>query len=196
FNKLRLEFTVFISIFHDLKCRTQVIRDLLKRLERDADVFLVSNADRAWIKLSSFNLLPQTYQLLLELEQKMQFYSAKDFYFQNNPEQGKLNNLLSTVRFWKEFTFKSLFHSYDEVISIGDSDAERLALQSISQGREHLTGKSIKVSVADRLSHVSSQLLHICINWQGILNLEGDLDLHLGYGGDGELGFFEHVELP
>lgn len=24
FNKLRLEFTVFISIFHDLKCRTQV----------------------------------------------------------------------------------------------------------------------------------------------------------------------------
>ncbi|NRA43926.1 MAG: hypothetical protein HRU09_03105, partial [Oligoflexales bacterium] len=25
FNKLRLEFTVFISIFHDLKCRTQVL---------------------------------------------------------------------------------------------------------------------------------------------------------------------------
>ncbi|NRA46985.1 MAG: hypothetical protein HRU09_18715, partial [Oligoflexales bacterium] len=28
FNKLRLEFTVFISIFHDLKCRTQVTGEL------------------------------------------------------------------------------------------------------------------------------------------------------------------------
>ncbi|NRA47319.1 MAG: hypothetical protein HRU09_20405, partial [Oligoflexales bacterium] len=34
FNKLRLEFTVFISIFHDLKCRTQVVRQYLEYVHR------------------------------------------------------------------------------------------------------------------------------------------------------------------
>ena len=175
----------------ELSTLDHTIQQLIEKMEHDADVFLVSSADKAWIKLTSLHLLPKTYQKILSLEEKHRLHSAKEVYFRAKPEMVNAYNLMGTAIYWKDFAFKELFKDYGEVISIGDSDAERLAVFSICETPECLTAcKSLKVQVPAVMSRVSDQLALVSEYWETVLRLKGDYDLKMLEDEDEKLGVY------
>lgn len=135
------DYSIFIKL-------DQYINSLLKKIMNKCEIIIVTNALKRWI-LSCLNLLPQTKLLICShnfksnnsCKNKINVISARENY------QHKYTSPID----WKIHTFKNIINKYkkkkynfNNIISIGDSIAEYIALIKLYNVKENCTFKTIK----------------------------------------------------
>ncbi len=104
-----------------------VVKILTLAMGGDADVrvFIVTNSERGWVEASAYHFLPDVYCML----DQVTIISARSMYEERYPGR-------STA--WKYCAFLAALHSTGfhkcHILSLGDSDDERLAALSLATG--------------------------------------------------------------
>lgn len=135
------------------------------------EVHIVTNGETGWVQLSAQKFVPRVVPQL----ESMTIISARSTYenrFPDSPMQ------------WKFHAFQqSLVELYSDpnciknVISFGDSHAEREAIRSVTRGLPYTRTKSIKFAERPSIEQLQRQLELVGNCFQYINNHEEDLDL-------------------
>lgn len=145
---------------------------LLRQARRMGRVYIVTNAEEGWVELSARTFLPGLTRILQEIP----VYSARTAFekaFPDAPIMWKcymFNQRLA--RMWTRNTFKN-------IISLGDSIAEREAIQAVTRERQNTICKSVKFAEAPSLPQLNTQLQLIASNLANVVRHPSDLDLQL-----------------
>lgn len=134
-------------------------------------VVIVTNGARAWVEMTCKQHLPDVWAFIVQ--QDIAVFSGRDAYETIYPTD--------SIR-WKFESFRTLFESIPNIstfISIGDSDAERVAAQRICD-REKCVCKTIK------LKHEPS-VEELILQWERLFDLvldvlieyDGSIDVHI-----------------
>ncbi|KAK2951962.1 putative protein kinase [Blattamonas nauphoetae] len=153
-----------------------VISLLKMALLYTSNVFIVTNAEVGWVERSSKLYLPRTCELL----NSIRVISARTRYEKKHP--GKPN-------IWKELVFRETLHDdllFGQVpiklnlVSLGDSECERIALQSMEGHFPSRTiVKSIKYVDAPTIDQLCKEHQVILSNFDFICTSPTNLDLAL-----------------
>eukprot|EP01083_Nonionella_stella_P049195 131210_1 len=150
--------------------QASVIRMLTVAI-RHGDTTIVTNAETGWVQLSCQRFMPNVFQYL----QSVNILSARSTYEADFPEAPSK---------WKveafNHTLKSIPAQHSKnVISLGDSQAEREALQIVSRELSDVRTKSVKFVERPTIEQLTKQLDLVITCFQGICEYEHDLDLLL-----------------
>lgn len=134
-----------------LKTYDSKIYLLLSKIVKLSKVYIITNASLGWIYKSS-ELIPKTHGLMIK---SIKVISAKDKYMKEFP---------SDPNMWKQKCFEKLVDSkYNNYISIGDSEYEKLALVNLYKTRKNMYFKTIKFVERPEILQLYAQV-HILIN--------------------------------
>lgn len=162
-----------------LKPYDKFVSEFLTELMQTSDLYIISNAELAWIGITSSILMPQTNIVLEKLEKNNRVISAREFYFEGVEEICR-EQLNQTVPDWKRFAFMSYLSTYKTVISIGDAEYERNALFAIPNPENNMIRKSIKLLDTPKEVELLHKELHLLkAYWEHILKSKEDLDLYI-----------------
>lgn len=126
----------------------EAVKELISlALESSKDVYIITNATAGWVEVSCQRFLPSLLKLLFHVE----IISAQ----QESREQA-----LGPIE-WKTFTFcnkKDRFEGLENVVSIGDSQCERLAILELGKKLPESTVKSVKMADQPTIVQLQYQL--------------------------------------
>jgi len=149
---------------------TSVI-DVLNIAQTYGDVHIVTNGETGWVELSAQKFVPRVVPYL----EKFVVMSARSTFEDLYPD--------SPMK-WKYHAFqRSLEHFYGDdhcyrnVLSFGDSHAEREAIRAVTRGRPYTKTKSIKFAERPSIEQLQRQLELVGNCFQYISHHEEDLDL-------------------
>lgn len=135
------------------------------------DVHIVTNGETGWVQLSAAKFVPRVVPIL----EKVTILSARSTFEKQYP---------GAPMEWKFRAFEqSLVALYSgpeclkNVISFGDSHAEREAILAVTKGLPHTTTKSIKFAEIPSIEQLTTQLKLTVDSFQSIVDHDGDLDL-------------------
>jgi len=138
-------------------------------------VIIVTNSERGWVELSCSKFLPEVAPVL----EGMKILSARSIFEHTQPE--------SPVH-WKRLAFRTEIAAFSQltaacaitknIISVGDSMQERVALLEATEGRDCLT-KSLKFEERPSPEQLRKELKQLCICLQPFVDLDESLDLCL-----------------
>lgn len=125
-----------------LKKLENKIIEFLQYLKLKGDVIILTNATTSWVYNSSLKFMPKVNNFLKEIK----VVSAYEKYKEKNP-----NLIDENIYHWKLHTFSSIINEMKNknlnIISIGDSDYERYAVEVLNdeiQLKKNLNIKSIQ----------------------------------------------------
>jgi hypothetical protein len=134
-------------------------------------VYIVTNGETGWVQLSAQKFLPAVVPLL----EKLRVFSARSTFEPLYPD--------SPMK-WKFHAFQdSLATEYGEshcvrnVLSFGDSHAEREAIRAVTRGHPNTRTKSIKFAERPTIEQLQRQLELVSDCFSYITSHEADLDL-------------------
>lgn len=149
------------------------------------EVHLVTNAETGWVEVSAEKFLPGVVPLL----PKVNIVSARSSYQTLYPDQPSM---------WKVEAFRSgleqVFQdrldeeekssscngaAYRNVISLGDSMHERLALKRVTSTMSHTYSKSVKFVERPTVQQLERELSIITGSFEYLCTYSGNLDLML-----------------
>lgn len=159
------------NLLQNLETLSATVDTLLTKISNKCDIFIVTNAEEGWIELTSTKFLSSASKKISDFRA----ISAKTLYGTNSTDPV----------IWKQSAFKQCFTEYISksnkdkhcIISIGDSNAERLAVQALKS--ENTLIKSIKMVELPDIIEVINQLKLITKNFNEIHKLDTDIDLYL-----------------
>jgi hypothetical protein len=139
---------------------------------------IVTNAEEGWVEMSSQKYMPKLYTYLMFNNNNIDIISARTQY----------SSLLNQEPFlWKYYAFvsilnsvcqfNSIFNKKFNIISIGDSSAERNALKKLQENFINSTCKSIKLADSQELNMAISQLKLLLSYWDNLHKYDNHLDL-------------------
>jgi hypothetical protein len=146
------------SLSSDLSDMTIIDREMLKRLEDGVvellnialnindRVYIITNAQKGWVELSSQKYMPKVHDMLNQLT----IISARDLYDIETDEHV----------LWKVNTFNQIFTNqyFSHIISIGDSPHEREAVLKLKEVLQYAKIKSLKLLSVPTLFSLCSQI--------------------------------------
>lgn len=145
--------------------------NVLKIAQTYGEVHIVTNGETGWVQLSAQKFVPRVFPLL----EQVNVLSARSTFEQMFPD--------SPMK-WKYHAFQeSLAKLYagpdciKNVLSFGDSHAEREAIRAVTKGLPHTKTKSIKFAERPSIEQLQRQLELVGNCFQYINNHEEDLDL-------------------
>lgn len=139
---------------------TSVIQ-LLTDAQKYGTVKIVTNAQRDWVKSSCRNFLPRCVVLL----ETIPIISARSIYEWLYPDKPYM---------WKILAFQIATINYSEVISIGDTHAERIATLKLDSS---FRIKSIKLEELPEIETFAHQVRMLPTLLSSIVAYEGDMDV-------------------
>jgi hypothetical protein len=135
------------------------------------EVHIVTNGETGWVQLSAQKFVPRVVPYL----EKLTVLSARSTFESRFPDKPML---------WKFHAFQhSLVELYSDsdciknILSFGDSHAEREAIRSVTRGLPYTKTKSIKFAERPSIEQLQRQLELVGNCFQYIFNHEEDLDL-------------------
>ena len=157
------------------------VSKFLLELSRTSILYVISNAEIIWIKLSSSILMPSTNQIIGQIERERRLISAKEFYFRAKQIPYQVENIEKTIFDWKSYTFGHVLSSYNMIISLGDSDFERTALNSVPNFREkEMIKKGLKLlDSPETIELLLTQWKLIRAKWKDFIKEEKTVDLYI-----------------
>jgi hypothetical protein len=146
----------------------QAARQLLLQALASSEVVIVTNAHERWVYQSASQYLPSLLPLLLSLH----VVSARDRF-------GHVC-LRNPVR-WKHYAFASVLQSYrpQQLLSCGDSFAEREVALAIAARSSHIQVKSVKLVDGPTPDQLQGQLEHLASSLPALLVQVGPVDVRL-----------------
>ena len=159
------------------------VSQFLEELDRTTDLYIISNALICWIEYSSYELLPQTYKVLVKINQKHRLVSAREFYFNGNHRLSQ-KDIDASLAFWKTYTFECLLGTYKNIISLGDAEYERTALFSIPNPENNMIRKNVKLLDEPDMELLLDQLRFIKSQWETLLKDDIVKDVYISEGVD------------
>jgi hypothetical protein len=112
---------------HDelVQLEDQLIVFLQNIINTKFPIFIITNAEKGWVELSSMKFIPRVHQLITDVKSNIHIMSARSTYRNlcpNDPNRWKKNAMIACVM--------SRFKYFDEMnlISFGDSECERNAI--------------------------------------------------------------------
>lgn len=154
-----------IEIFSNID---DIICDFLEWIQKFGDIIIVSNASKKWID-QSMSSLKKTKNILDNIE----IISARDIYeyYSNCPID------------WKAFVFKNCASKYKNptnIISIGDSEHERIAIHSLQDAIKCKKNiKSIKFISNPCVENMSDQINILKNMMDSICDIDMDIDIDM-----------------
>ena len=134
-------------------------------------VYIVTNGETGWVQLSAQKFLPNVVPFL----EKLRVLSARSTFEPLFPD--------SPIK-WKVSAFQeSLAHEYADfhcirnILSFGDSHAEREAIRAVTRGHPNTRTKSIKFAERPTIEQLQRQLELVSDCFSYITSHEADLDL-------------------
>jgi len=147
------------------------IINVLNTAQTYGEVHIVTNGETGWVQLSAQKFVPRVVPVL----EKLRILSARSTFEQMFPD--------SPMK-WKYHAFQeSLAPLYSgpeclkNVLSFGDSHAEREAIRLVTKGLPYTKTKSIKFAERPSIEQLQRQLELVGNCFQYINNHEEDLDL-------------------
>lgn len=135
------------------------------------EVHIVTNGETGWVELSAQKFLPRVVPLL----EKIQVLSARSTFEKMYPD---------SPMEWKFHAFEQRLANlyagppcFKNVISFGDSHAEREAIRAVTKGLPYTKTKSIKFAERPTVEQLQRQLELAVSSLQYIINHGEDLDL-------------------
>jgi len=144
---------------------------VLKVAMSHGTVYIITNGETGWVQLSAQKFLPNVVPFL----EKVRVLSARSTFEPYYPD--------SPMK-WKFHAFQeSLVHEYADshcirnVLSFGDSHAEREAIRAVTRGHPNTRTKSIKFAERPTVEQLMRQLELVSDCFPYITSHEADLDL-------------------
>jgi hypothetical protein len=159
---------------NQLKLLESYVFDLITLALQHAEVHIITNAADGWIQISCQKYIPGVIPLL----DKVTITSARSTYekcFPNDPMTWKLfafRQCLTRI-------FSSTTTTHKNIISFGDSLAEREAIHNACYDRPNTLCKSFKLINNPSIEQLREQLKLIIESFTNILQHEEDMDLML-----------------
>ena len=161
----------------ELETFENTIYKLFLSILENANIIIVTNAEKKWITMSSNKFLPKICPLLENID----IISARDLYcteYPENPDIWKINVFTNTIlQIINKYSYSD---AIIDIISIGDSIYERNAIHySTYKYKDKIRTKSFKFIDKPNIKQLEKQLglFHSCLQY--ILNQHFDLDLML-----------------
>jgi len=147
------------------------IINVLNIAQTYGEVQIITNGETGWVQLSAQKFVPRVVPLL----EKVRVLSARSTFEQMFPD--------SPMK-WKYHAFQESLaklyagpECYKNVLSFGDSHAEREAIRAVTKNLPHTKTKSIKFAERPSIEQLQRQLELVGNCFQYINNHEEDLDL-------------------
>jgi hypothetical protein len=134
-------------------------------------VYIVTNGETGWVQLSAQKFLPNVVPLL----EKLRVLSARSTFealFPDSPMKWKFHAFQESLN--QEYADS---HCTKNVLSFGDSHAEREAIRLVTRGLPNTRTKSIKFAERPTIEQLQRQLELVSNCFQYITSHEEDLDL-------------------
>jgi len=134
-------------------------------------VYIVTNGETGWVQLSCQKFLPNVFPLL----EKLRVFSARSTFealFPDSPMKWKFAAFQESLN--QEYSDS---HYIRNILSFGDSHAEREAIRLVTRGLPNTRTKSIKFAERPTIEQLQRQLELVSNCFQYISNHEEDLDL-------------------
>jgi len=134
-------------------------------------VYIVTNGETGWVQLSAQKFLPSVVPTL----EKLRILSARSTFealYPDSPMKWKFHAFQESLS--QEYTDS---HCIKNVLSFGDSHAEREAIRLVTRGLPNTRTKSIKFAERPTIEQLQRQLELVSNCFQYISNHEEDLDL-------------------
>jgi len=158
-------------LLQQLESLTNHIISVLEVAQKHGEVHIVTNGETGWVEMSAQKFVPRVVPYL----EKLQILSARSTFEKMYP---------GAPMEWKFHAFEQkLTHVYagppcfKNVISFGDSHAEREAIRAVTKGLPYTKTKSIKFAERPTVEQLERQLELTVNSFQYIINHEEDLDL-------------------
>jgi len=161
--------------FHDLKQQldelsTSII-NVINIARTYGEVHIVTNGETGWVELSAQKFVPRVVPYL----EQMRVMSARSTFeslHPDSPMKWKYHAFHESLE-----TFYGNDHVIRNVLSFGDSHAEREAIRAVTRDRPHFRTKSIKFAERPSIEQLQRQLELVGNCFQYISTHEEDLDL-------------------
>jgi len=134
-------------------------------------VYIVTNGETGWVQLSAQKFLPSVVPLL----EKLRVLSARSTFealFPDSPMKWKFHAFQESLN--QEYADS---HCIKNILSFGDSHAEREAIRLVTRGLPNTRTKSIKFAERPTIEQLQRQLELVSNCFQYITSHEEDLDL-------------------
>jgi hypothetical protein len=134
-------------------------------------VYIVTNGETGWVQLSAQKFLPSVVPIL----DKLRVLSARSTFeamFPDSPMKWKFHAFQESLN--QEYADS---HCIKNVLSFGDSHAEREAIRLVTRGLANTRTKSIKFAERPTIEQLQRQLELVSNCFQYISSHEEDLDL-------------------
>jgi hypothetical protein len=134
-------------------------------------VYIVTNGETGWVQLSAQKFLPSVVPML----EKLRVLSARSTFeamFPDSPMKWKFHAFQESLN--QEYADT---HCFRNVLSFGDSHAEREAVRLVTRGHPTTRTKSIKFAERPTIEQLQRQLELVSNCFQYISSHEEDLDL-------------------
>lgn len=134
-------------------------------------VYIVTNGETGWVQLSAQKFLPSVVPIL----DKLRVLSARSTFeslFPDSPMKWKFHAFQESLN--QEYADS---HCIRNVLSFGDSHAEREAIRLVTRGLPNTRTKSIKFAERPTIEQLQRQLELVSNCFQYITSHEDDLDL-------------------
>jgi hypothetical protein len=134
-------------------------------------VYIVTNGETGWVQLSAQKFLPSVVPIL----EKLRVFSARSTFeamFPDSPMKWKFHAFQESLN--QEYADS---HCIKNVLSFGDSHAEREAIRLVTRGLPNTRTKSIKFAERPTIEQLQRQLELVSNCFRYISSHEEDLDL-------------------
>lgn len=149
---------------------TSVI-NVLNIAQTYGEVHIVTNGETGWVQLSAQKFVPRVVPIL----EKLRILSARSTFenmFPDSPMKWKFHAFQESLQ-----RLYANPDCYKNVLSFGDSHAEREAIRAVTKGLPNTRTKSIKFAERPSIEQLQRQLELVGNCFQYISNHEEDLDL-------------------
>jgi len=169
--KLDSNLTAYPELQKQLDGLSTSIINILNAAEGYGEVHIVTNGETGWVQLSAQKFVPRVVPLL----EKVRVLSARSTFeerFPDSPMQWKFQAFQQNLA-----ELYSGPECIKNVLSFGDSHAEREAIRAVTRGLPYTRTKSIKFAERPSIEQLQRQLELVINCFQYINNHEEDLDL-------------------
>ena len=157
----------------DLDKLSKSVIEIIESSQLYGEVVIVTNAEKGWVETSAQKFMPE----LIPILSGIKIYSARTTFEKAYPDNYYM---------WKYMTMKDLidkrdypYNSKKNIISFGDSIAERLSAINVSKNLFNSVSKTIKFSEKSSIEELVKQIDLLRASIKYIVEYDGKLDLQL-----------------
>lgn len=160
-----------VELLRQLDELSSKIIEVLEVAQTYGEVHIVTNGETGWVELSAQKFVPRVVPVL----EKLKIMSARSTFekmYPNSPMEWKFRAF--------EANLVSLYSGppcFKNVLSFGDSHAEREAILAVTKGLPHTKTKSIKFAERPSVEQLQRQQELMVNSFQYLVSHEEDLDL-------------------